>query len=532
MELIYLWVKDYKNIKEQGFNFSGRYRCEYDKEKNELTINENKEYVHIFPDNINVTAIVGKNGAGKSSILAELKTNITVAKIDNRILAKKDFKSEFTCEQVDSLAQEMEFLCTTGDFFNLENYDAIHRQKAFDNDDSIEYGYVTDFLLYKDEKLNITKYQQNILVLIFKNSKIYKSGIFNFNPTKCQLRFNNNVSLDGSDMDIIESIKRSIVKYESIYEQFILFMYSLHYKKNGLIEKFKQSDKTKIEFDEIQSIAEEYAKDTMCILELDSYKNFFNTIQPNKNDIFSIDRLVYEAEKSIEEVQEIYKEYEYEFYWLMELGFLRVDFYEKEISFFNLSQGERTVFIDNLLLFDKIKLTEKNNICLLLDEPELSLHPQWQKRYISELIKLLSNIKNKNFHIVIASHSPFILSDIPKENIVFLENGKQLNVNIDTFGANIHTLLTHGFFMEDGLIGEYAKGKINELIDYLSGKKSPIKDDDEAQKYIRIIGEPIIKKQLQRMLDSKRLSKIDEIDLLKAQMSEIEKKLKKLESSK
>ena len=73
MELIYLWVEEYKNIRKQGFNFSGRYRCEYDKKKNELTINENKEYVHIFPDNINVTAIVGENGSGKSSILEILQ---------------------------------------------------------------------------------------------------------------------------------------------------------------------------------------------------------------------------------------------------------------------------------------------------------------------------------------------------------------------------------------------------------------------------------------------------------------------------
>ena len=62
MELVYLWVKEYKNIKNQGFNFSPRFECEFDGEN--LTINENKDYVSIFPENINVTAIVGENGSG------------------------------------------------------------------------------------------------------------------------------------------------------------------------------------------------------------------------------------------------------------------------------------------------------------------------------------------------------------------------------------------------------------------------------------------------------------------------------------
>ena len=41
MELVYLWVEEYKNIKNQGFNFSPRFKCEFDGEN--LTITENED---------------------------------------------------------------------------------------------------------------------------------------------------------------------------------------------------------------------------------------------------------------------------------------------------------------------------------------------------------------------------------------------------------------------------------------------------------------------------------------------------------
>ena len=74
MELVYLWVEDYKNIQKQGFNFSPRFRCEYDEEKNELKIVDKEETGESYPknffgDNINITAIVGENGSGKSSLV-------------------------------------------------------------------------------------------------------------------------------------------------------------------------------------------------------------------------------------------------------------------------------------------------------------------------------------------------------------------------------------------------------------------------------------------------------------------------------
>jgi AAA15 family ATPase/GTPase len=82
MELVYLWVEDYKNIKKQGFNFSPRFECEfkaeYEKDKDgkeklkddcQLVIKPKEHIENFFGENINITAIVGENGSGKSSVL-------------------------------------------------------------------------------------------------------------------------------------------------------------------------------------------------------------------------------------------------------------------------------------------------------------------------------------------------------------------------------------------------------------------------------------------------------------------------------
>jgi len=147
------------------------------------------------------------------------------------------------------------------------------------------------------------------------------------------------------------------------------------------------------------------------------------------------------------------------------------------------------------------------------------LHPEWQKKIFNDIYSIFK-IWNKNVHLIFLTHSPFLLSDIPKQNIIFLdkdEKGKCRVVNglkekKQTFGANIHTLLSDSFFMEDGLMGEFAKKKIDEAIRLLNQEKLDEKELKYCEQIISIVGEPIVKNQLQRMLDSKRLSKIDVIN--------------------
>ena len=181
---------------------------------------------------------------------------------------------------------------------------------------------------------------------------------------------------------------------------------------------------------------------------------------------------------------------------------------------------------------------DKKNINIFFDEVESTFHPDWQRNFINLLIQLVikSNLldNKQKLNLVFATHSPFILSDLPKESIIFLEKGKQVYPFEDgkqTFGANIHTLLSHGFFMKDGLMGEFAKSKIDDVIKYLNNdKKSTITTDKDAQNIIDIIGEPIIKRELQRMLKNKmELSNKTEIDTIKDKIKLLTERLEKLE---
>ncbi|WP_312509653.1 hypothetical protein [Chryseobacterium culicis] len=156
------------------------------------------------------------------------------------------------------------------------------------------------------------------------------------------------------------------------------------------------------------------------------------------------------------------------------------------------------------------------NINVLLDEIELYYHPDFQKATINDLLSLIkdANFQNVfNINLIFLSHSPFILSDIPKQNVLFLENGKPITQSrleqMNTFSANISDLISNSFFINDGMIGDYAKFKINETITWLNRflttkfkneKVNYLKEEQqEHKKLINIIDDPIVKRKLSEL---------------------------------
>ena len=78
----------------------------------------------------------------------------------------------------------------------------------------------------------------------------------------------------------------------------------------------------------------------------------------------------------------------------------------KEINIKNLSTGFKVFSIIKLLIQNN-QLSENGTI--ILDEPEIHLHPEWQLKF-AELIVLLQ--KEFGMHILLTTHSPYFLNAI------------------------------------------------------------------------------------------------------------------------
>ena len=106
---------------------------------------------------------------------------------------------------------------------------------------------------------------------------------------------------------------------------------------------------------------------------------------------------------------------------------------------------------------------------LLLDETEIGFHPDWQRQYVKIITEFMQYMMVKagvDFQIVITSHSPIILSDIPVNCINFLyregDTTSLVTGEEQTFGENVFRLYRRAFFMKNGLIGDFAQKKINQ----------------------------------------------------------------------
>lgn len=165
-----------------------------------------------------------------------------------------------------------------------------------------------------------------------------------------------------------------------------------------------------------------------------------------------------------------------------------------------MSSGEVAMINIFATVYSALKKKTSGSILLIIDEIDAFLHPKWQQdilTHITSWINESNEFNKKKVQLVIATHSPIILSDIPKDNIIYLQQPFEATSKDQfTFGANISTLFYDSFFMEKGSIGAIARKQIQWAIDNITNTNLGIADRRKLVYIIDNIGDKFLREQL------------------------------------
>ena len=216
------------------------------------------------------------------------------------------------------------------------------------------------------------------------------------------------------------------------------------------------------------------------------------------------------------------------------------------VKLYNMSSGERQMLYSNSTVLYHIinivnsvedtRIIKYKHINIIYDEVELYAHPEFQRNFIFLLIKLLSNLHVDNnlirsINLIIATHSPFIVSDVPKDNILTLEEGKRIELNEQTYCANIYDLMKNSFFLKYSM-GEAARRRLDDVVqayNNVDNKKDIIRNGATFYSYLKdCVADPYLRSSISLMVESILDENKQGLSKLLSQKKELEERIEEL----
>lgn len=541
MRLAAVYINEHFLFSEpQTINLGGKYlytiiprkgtENEYD-----ITREENQNFIDGFwGENISlVSAIVGENGAGKTSVLKKICLSRT--KINNVVLIFEDKDGVYE-KYADS------FLLNDKPSLSLEYF-----TQTLDSD--LSHFSINSFLNFNTDFVGLSEFNlnnfRNLVLLIQKqnNERLLKSYLReNFNLfDSVRIKLKNNLKTEiywsdktkrqkstndlirliidkfGAKNDDVPTIFTSEKFIKNLELKLLLAVININFDRyNNELEYNINEYHNKDSFDNfLDKIKEDYISNKLIEdnngdidnQKIKNIKEFYNFIKTSdyKEDKSSIILSLNEIKLFIDKYENIKFAID-----LFDFSPVKIDENNSNYSHISYSTGEKNILYF-LSLINKNLRCFKKNIILLLDEADLGFHPQWKKKYVKILTDFLPILFAEipgfeSVQIIFTTHDPLTLSDIPNSNVTYLkkegEKTKVLSQNEKpkkSFGANITDLLADSFFINDGLIGDFAKGKIEEVIKFLKKEKSEINSKEECKKIIELIDEPLMREKLLEM---------------------------------
>lgn len=624
MELLFYYNGNHSYLNPEGIQFGGKYIFEFDVKNHKINFEENKKYKPYFYSEgsvlTNITAVVGENGAGKTTMLRAIfdgsKPGVLMIFLENddTITISNDY-GEVSIEYIGNkkmpnIRFDLKYLQRI-DYSGQHISRDIHKYMSYvylSNSAFLKniFGYSKDYYISKvmltpssineiEEKyynniraikndiaafhnknyINVLQYNElkqfmslciieYYYFLIANNlEQDYIGKILQDIKLKAKIPYVNTQVLidceDGSDesMQYIHTVEIgnsyfelcSIIKDRNL--SFINVLYcDLMIEICNVLEI---ACNTEIDFSDIESIKYECGKLIKQLNVAEKVKKYYYNAFKSINKLYYLigDKLNRSNKEGIvfswkdKETYRSFVELIHECLFKDEyLGTFLVE--HLIIQHNDLSSGELAMqnffsWVHALDWFHRIDSNTidgmKNNILLLIDEIDLYAHPEWQRQI---LCRLLENVEkqfyDKKVQIIFTTHSPLVLSDMLKNNTIFLSNGKCVKPTgiEETFSNELYSILNNSFFLKEGVIGEFARKKIQSIIEKLTNydEKKPLKQREwkKIEGEIEVIGDPILKSKLYEMLDVYKYDNDEEENDIENEISMLKKKIKFLES--
>lgn len=626
IKIHYIWFKDYYTFHNQGINFSNKYVFSYDPnigENGKISSNKgNDEYIeNFFGKNIDLTAIVGQNGVGKT-LLLRFFLKLSAGEIidaDCVIVCEKDSKfwgaryyinnNKAQCVPLNIIGlnnliykpspyeqqrfpfrSDIRFVYLT-EMFNMSQYSSeiagtddlsfasvLYEQTEYGdqekhlenpilryihrlNDWQLEFisngqDYVEQFNLNypKSIKIRLSYDKQafcNLYIRIITNgkesistsqkeeleekAKDYLDDLFSINKSMCNsLKDEYAIAIF---MTVISSLRFVIsnTKDEGLILYTIINQVYHNHNDNAwdtVREVLRQINIVNQEYYELYQKPSSQNKTIRGSISINANKyldfmDYFDAFLLDYRDFYTIDEYdtINIPTQNIDVIKQFINNYKksvrivdfLNFSWGLSSGEnLLLNQFGKIMHILNNnSNGKYYLPVDENNIDQKA-----TNAVILLDEAEVAFHPEWQRIYLASFLKYIEdNISKQGTHvqIILATHSPIILSDIPKQNTVFLNKDKTTKHSYvvdskETFASNIFSLYQNAFFLDESGIGAFAENKLCELVRKIHNLYSKGQNDNSIQKVkdiirneIKCIGDPYIQhkfvKELQYIED-------------------------------
>ena len=524
MQLLGIYVRNYKVLHNQCFSLNSNYTLELDENQSENSprfVVKKRNEIDLFKEyKLNIKVICGKNGVGKTSLI-ELMMNANYSR-ERNIYFFIDEKSNIitATEKVSILFNDEWIECNPHyiDGFSV----AIQGNAGFD---------------YEQHEDGLT-FKENFFDLYYNDLKSnnYKKSFYDFEKdgrllTHFVIKYKNTYNTLFKDFFkdpyIIEANK--LEKEKPLYG---ILLQSLSNNDRFISELKKQDAKGKLKGNIITFLS--------ALLDNKNIKTEFDQLDKNLQQIISIRELskfslfpklktkktyIYTERKYLlkqyetisQKLSKLFKEIN-DFFDKFQIGDFGWPFFISAFKSFkdskprylsDLSDGEfKMLEIRWKAYVSLYQASEIQGYWVCFDEPEQFLHPEWARNLISTFINQINHIRNyivkqknenilkkRTISLILATHSPFLLSDLNVNNILMLDKDKRSHIKEiipqKTFGGNIGSMFYDSFFLES-TIGSFAEEKIKKAMQQLKKQKNP-STRAKYEQIIDLISDPIVR---------------------------------------